>query len=467
MYRKHFGLQGHPFRLIPDTAHFFGGAQRGAVLEALIYAVTTGEGIVKVVGEVGSGKTMLCRTLVSRLPLSVEVAYLGNPCLTREEVLRAILQELGQVEAARSRDRLTLLDALQHHLITLHGEGCRVVVFVEEAQAMPLETLEEIRFLSNLETRAGKLLQIVLFGQPELDQRLAANELRQLRDRITQSFFLRPLSGEEVRDYVRFRLAAAGSDGREVFTPRALRLLARRSRGLMRRIHVLADKALLAAFADRALRVEARHVRRALRDDRPPRTKGVVRRRVPAALAASVLAMSVLGGVSAFGTFHTGHLDASEAETLAAASIPEQVSDTRSAAADSSAVSGTEAAGDGAALLQARLEATRQWLAQSRRGYTIQVMLTDDGDGEALGRFLAQPALQSHLSRIFVYPKRVGGRLRWTLLYGDYGRYREAVAALAEVPEVFQIFRPYVRNLARVRREMGQVLALMEEVAGS
>ena len=117
--------------------------------------------------------------------------------------------------------------------------------------------------------------------------------------------------------------------------------------------------------------------------------------------------------------------------------------------------------------MQARLKATRQWLAQSRRGYTIQVMLTDDGDREFLGRFLAQPALQSHLSRIFVYPKRVGGRLRWTLLYGDYGRYREAVAALAEVPEVFQIFRPYVRNLARVRREMGQVLALMEEVAGS
>ncbi len=452
MYYKYFGLAGHPFRLIPDTRNFFHGGQRGAVLGALQYAITAGEGIVKVIGEVGSGKTMLCRTLVARLPLAVEVAYLANPSLSREEVLRAILQELGQVEAARAGDRLALLNALHHHLITLHGEGCRVVVFVEEAQGMPLETLEEIRFLSNLETRNGKLLQIVLFGQPELDVLLAQDKLRQLRDRITHSFYLRPLQAAEVRDYIRFRLDAAGAQGREFFTPAALRYLARHSGGLMRRIHVLADKALLAAYADRASRVRLRHLRRALRDDRPPAGSGrkLLQRLVPAGLGAAVTAvilgayLFVQGGIP--GAVSGPVFDPAFSPAVAAQSQ-----------ADEADVPGqTVQAGPQDSLVARRLAATRAWLARGGQGYTVQVMLTDDDDRGALEDFLSQETLRPHLSRLFVYPTRLGGRDRWCVLYGGFASYQAALAAVAQVPAPFREFGPFVRSLRKVGQEVAR-----------
>jgi len=138
MYCKYFGLHSHPFKITPDTRKFFSGACRGAILDALKYSILSGEGIVKMVGEVGSGKTMLCRTLIHTLPLSVEIAYLANPSLSRIEVLRAISQELGLVNVSNTSDRLDLLNNLQHHLIRLHGKGCRVVIIVEEAQGMRL-----------------------------------------------------------------------------------------------------------------------------------------------------------------------------------------------------------------------------------------------------------------------------------------------------------------------------------------
>jgi type II secretory pathway predicted ATPase ExeA len=264
MYLSHFGLNEPPFRITPHTEFFFSGANRGATLEALLYAITHDEGIVKVTGEVGSGKTMLCRVLVERLPKHVETIYLANPSLSRDEILHVIAADL-QVDSRGERMTI-LLRALQDKLIKLYAAGRRVVVLIDEAHAMPLETLEEIRLLSNLESNRHKLLQIVLFGQPELDDHLGLPNMRQLKERITHSFKLEPLVRSDIDSYVDFRMRAAGYRGPKLFAPAAMKRIARVSQGLTRRINILADKSLLAAFADGEHQVAAKHARAAVRD---------------------------------------------------------------------------------------------------------------------------------------------------------------------------------------------------------
>lgn len=265
MYYEYFGLKQPPFRITPDTSLFFPGANRGAVLEALIYAVGNGEGIVKVVGEVGSGKTMLCRMLEQELPDRVEVVYLANPSLAPENILHVIAFELKLPVTAQT-PRLEVMRALQEYLLARHAGNRQVVVFVEEAQGMPIATLEEIRLLSNLETRQNKLLQIVLFGQPELDEKLAQPEIRQLKERITYSFQLPPFNPIDIRDYLNARVRACGYRAAELFSPPAVQAIAQYSQGLVRRINIIADKSLLAAYADTNIQVSKAHVAKAAKD---------------------------------------------------------------------------------------------------------------------------------------------------------------------------------------------------------
>lgn len=249
MYLNHYGLTEAPFRITPHTDFFFSGANRGATLEALLYAITHDEGIVKVTGEVGSGKTMLCRVLIERLPPEVETVYLANPSLEREEILQAIMDDLkcGMAGTPRAGQ---LLRTLQEHLIALYAAGKRVVLLIDEAHAMPPETLEQIRLLSNLESSRHKLLQIALFGQQELDLHLATALLRPLRERVTHSFRLEPLVHADVGQYLMFRLRQAGYKGPDLFNSDALKLIAKSSEGLTRRLNILADKCLLAAYAE-------------------------------------------------------------------------------------------------------------------------------------------------------------------------------------------------------------------------
>lgn len=265
MYYDYFGLKQPPFRITPDTSLFYPGGDRGAVLDALIYAIVNGEGMVKVVGEVGSGKTMLCRMLDQELPDKVEVVYLANPSLSPENILQAIAFEL-KLAVRQDTSRLQVMHNLQDYLLKRHAENRQVVVFVEEAQAMPIATLEEIRLLSNLETQQSKLLQIVLFGQPELDKLLAKPEIRQLKERITYSFQLNPFVSEHIRDYVNTRLRASGYRSADIFNKAAIRRIEYYSKGLVRRINILADKSLLAAYAGNTNRVTAKHVEQAARD---------------------------------------------------------------------------------------------------------------------------------------------------------------------------------------------------------
>ena len=292
MYLSHFGLNEPPFRITPHTDFFFEGANRGATLGALLYAISHEEGIIKITGEVGSGKTMLCRVLIERLPVNVETIYLANPSLSRDEILYTIADDLRvSIEGRRTT---VLLRALQEDLIKRYAAGKRVVVLIDEAHAMPLETLEEIRLLSNLESNRHKLLHIVLFGQPELDDHLALPNMRQIKERIIHSFKLEPLVREDITQYIEFRMRAAGYKGPSVFSADALKTIAQASQGLTRRVNILADKALLAAFADGTHQVTVKHARAAVRDSE---FKRAARGRSMWAIAATGVAAGLLVGL--------------------------------------------------------------------------------------------------------------------------------------------------------------------------
>ena len=254
MYLDYFSLERHPFRITPDTSLFFSGGDqgRGVVLDAMLFGIESGEGILKVVGEVGSGKTMLCRMLEERLPETTEIVYLANPRLSPDEILYAVAFEL-KLPVRRDTSKLLVMQQLQTYLIKQHTANRKVLVIIEEAQGMPVETLEEIRLFSNLETQVDKLMQIILFGQPELDRNLSSKNIRQLRERITHSFHLNPLTTSEVSEYVRFRLGAAGCPCPQLLSKRAEWLLSKASGGLTRRINILVDKALLAGYAENVL----------------------------------------------------------------------------------------------------------------------------------------------------------------------------------------------------------------------
>lgn len=264
MYLDHFGLRQPPFKITPNIEFFYAGGNRGAILDALLYGITSGEGIIKVTGEIGSGKTMLCRMVGNLLPENVDAVFLVNPSLSRDEILYTIAEELG-LGMAGQRISMVLRE-LQRHLIERYEQGHQVVAFLDEAQAIPLDSLEEIRLLSNLETSHHKLLQIVLFGQPELDESLKLPRMRQLKERITHSFVIPPFSRADIAEYLMFRMRAAGYRGPEIFDADAIKLIDAASQGITRRINVLADKALLSAFAENTHEIQSRHMKAAIAD---------------------------------------------------------------------------------------------------------------------------------------------------------------------------------------------------------
>lgn len=274
-FLAHFGLREHPFSLTPNSELFFPGEDHQGALTSLVYAIWRGEGVVKVTGEVGTGKTLLCRMLMGELEDRAAVAYLLNPQDDPDWLIRAVCREFG-VELGPEADPFHELDKF---LLDQHWQGRHAVLLVDEAQALGVRGLEAVRRLSNLETDKSKLLQIILFGQPELDSLMQSHELRQLNQRVVFSFLLRPFSEEATRQYIRHRTLSVSNDlGRagDLFQDRAVKLIARSSRGIPRLINIVADKSLLAAFSDGAQSVAARHVQAALKDSasmlagRPP-----------------------------------------------------------------------------------------------------------------------------------------------------------------------------------------------------
>jgi len=268
LYLDHFSLKTDPFRITPDTEFFFSGGQRGDILEGLVVASMHDEGIVCVVGEIGMGKTMLSRMLLDRLrQLPADTVYLANPVFDRDEILGAIARDL--MPTPPQGNRTQMLAALETVLIERYSQDRRVVVVVDEAHTMPGRTLEEIRLLSNLETSQHKLLKIVLFGQPELDDLINAPQLRQVKDRISHRFELQPLNAAEASAYLMFRLHKAGWQGADLFDAKALALLVQASEGRTRKLNMLADKSMLAAYAEGVPQVGVEQVRRAVGDSLP------------------------------------------------------------------------------------------------------------------------------------------------------------------------------------------------------
>jgi len=447
MYLTHFGLNQSPFGITPNPVFFYPGNQRGAILEALAYAVVHGEGIIKVTGEVGSGKTMLCRMLESLLPEHIVVIYLVNPTLAREEVGFAIAGELGIDTAGKRADEVIRL--LQHDLIAKHADGKQVVLLVEEAQAMPLETLEEIRLFSNLETAHHKLLQIVLFGQPELDESLNLPRMRQLKERITHSFGVPPLAPTLLPEFLMFRMRAAGYRGPDVFTKGAIELIASVSEGIVRRVSILADKALLSAFAENTHAITAKHVQAAVMDSEFSHTAKQRRLRQ---LAMAGIGALVLLGLTGWGITQWRSAPAAPATAApapAAEAVPVAAPVAGPAAVQAPAAAGPAAAGKA----QRQLQASKAWLqAQAPSRFTLQIALADH-DARKFERQLKKLDEETGLDQVHVYPTRVDGVPRFGILYAAYGSRAEALAMRQQLISEWG-YQPQLRTISGVREEI-------------
>lgn len=501
MYYEHFGLTQPPFKITPNTDFFFGGGNRGPILEALIYAITQGEGIVKVTGEVGSGKTMLCSMLQTRLPEQVETIYLANPSVSPDEILHAIAFEL-QLSLAADTSRLAVMHAIQDYLLQRHAEGKRVVLFVEESQGMPIATLEEIRLLSNLETKSDKLLQIVLFGQPELDDNLRQNQIRQLKERITHSFRLEPLTAPEAREYLMFRLRTAGYRGPDLFTDAIVREIGRISGGLTRRINLIADKALLAAFAENTHTLRQKHIDAAVRDSEfaQQQYQPATPARSRIALGAGLLVLGMAAGATLYallGGALQGSGSSAPAATPAAAALPSAPNSssiksntyekspaaaTHPAAAPLTAQAGAQpstttsstttqpaavavaeaTAADPkprsivtAELLQERLAATTAWLASAPpRNYTIQLL--GARDDQQLNQHLRFIANIIEINDVFVYRTLAKGEPALTITWGNFDNQRAASEAMAQLPPSLKVYKPLLRTVHGIKTEVAR-----------
>ena len=247
MYLKHFGLSEAPFSITPDTSFYFASHSYQEGLNTLLFAILSGEGFIMITGEVGTGKTLLCRKLMSSLDSSFKVAYVPNPYLEPQSLLMVLAEELG-IALPTAVTQHALLTALTHALLDFARKDIKVVVCLDEVQAMPIETLEALRLLSNLETEKRKLLQVVIFGQPELEVKLNHASIRQLKQRITFEYQLDRLSRDEMQYYLSHRLIIAGYQGSRMFSSAALTLLYFKSNGVPRLVNILAHKALLAAY---------------------------------------------------------------------------------------------------------------------------------------------------------------------------------------------------------------------------
>lgn len=513
MYYAHFGLKEPPFKITPNTDFFFSGANRGAVLDALVYAITNGEGIIKVVGEVGSGKTMLCRMLQSILPEKIESIYLANPSVAPEDVLHAIAFEL-QLNLPKNADRLKVMQELQAHLLDRHAEGRQVVIFVEEAQGMPLGTLEEIRLLSNLETKQDKLLQIVLFGQPELDDNLSKTHIRQLRERITHSFHLEPLATKDIGAYLILRLRAAGYHGPHLFSDKAIKKLSSAAKGLARRVNILADKSLLAAFADNAYQVTPKHVKAAIQDSEFGRNTTNYKQYFVLAIISILLLTASMAyewwqyqpkpsikpgkprlvdktakispiknavvteadGVKIINppVTHDANLAvnnkvpvANGSVSVAASPVASQSNSTliQQAAASITKTDSLQISPKPVevpvkpiletkqTLVEKRLEVTRSWLFSGQPS-TMTIQIKSLPIDVKLDDELDRISQQVEIDHIYLYRKKQNGHIYNVILYGQFSQRSDALAALNNLPSNIKNNRPYLRTLAGINRDV-------------
>jgi type II secretory pathway predicted ATPase ExeA len=427
MYLEHFGLNEPPFRITPVTVFFFSGANRGEILEALIYSISEVEGIIKVSGEVGSGKTMLCRMLLEKLPGHVEAIYLANPSLTREEMLYAIADGLG-LNIKDERVGI-IMQSIQNKLEEKARAGKRVVVLVDEAHAMPTETLEELRLLYNLQVGNAKLMQIVLFGQPELNTKLESPNMRQLKDRIAHHFHMQPLSRDILQNYLMFRMRAAGYHGPNIFSTSAIKHIAEASNGLMRRVNILADKSLLAAFVEDTHNIEERHVKAAMRDSEL-RSSGWSKKKIT--LLAAGLAGLLVAALAAL--LHDDKLPPA-AVAPAAQLFAEPTSRGISPATNQPTPSRTQLHATVAnTMFEQRMSAGKLLAEQKNAVASLQLFYNEEIRQDRIENFLRRAEKLGKLPDIYLLPAKFGNKDGLRVLYGAYGSIEEAQAAIKDLP---------------------------------
>lgn len=441
MYLEYFGLTKQPFGITPDTSLFFEGAERGDVLNAILYALNSGEGIIKVVGEVGSGKTMLSRMLANRASDNTVFVFLLNPSIQAEQVLYAIAYDLGlQVDA--NDKSIQILHVLQQKLFDIYKEGKKVVLVIDEAQQMPLSTLEEIRLLSNLETETEKLLQIILFGQPELDEHIDTPNIRQLRERITYSFYLSALNWRIADTYLHFRLKKAGHQGRAIFTTGAIKLLTKYANGTLRRLNVLADKSLLAAFLHKSSVVGTKHVKLALKDT----TKGYKKpQAVYYVVAAFILFMTIASLAAYFFVQSETRSVASQDQGGLSGELAVQTE--AKVVQVKSNISLTEGAQHNRVNtpLSERLKAFDRWKDKTNDLYTIQLMSSlGDSSSAVLEKFLTHASHELDFNQVYVNKTTKGVHI---VYYRGFSSYSQALSELKRLPITISRYQPYITNI--------------------
>ena len=490
MYCDFFGLKTAPFRVTPDTSLFYAGGEREALLNAIVYAISHGDGMVKVVGEVGSGKTMLTRMLEKKLPDSVTIIYLPNPSLAAKDLVFAIGHELG-LELDNNQTKTHVLLSIQTKLLEIHSRNQRMVVFIDEAQCMPLDTLEELRLLTNLETETDKLLQLVLFGQPELDEHLSHPSVRQIKERIIHNLYLKPFSQAEVDEYLAFRLHKAGYNGSPLFSKPALKALAKYSDGLPRRLSILADKSMLAAFASQLRTVAKSHVDIAHGDNRT--TLRSTKKIWPIVLGlTAILAVVGIGllvleqtSTSPFNvslsqpqndekpTAQSGlaesavtNLTIESEPTPAFISMP-TISTTPLSLAPIAPLATEEKRETQAQEPQPQetaletqhllntpklnqlLSKTEHWLNNpGPERYTIQIMSTHSKDKNELEEFLQRYSGQPLGEQLFIHPAVKNNQRFYAVTYGRFAKYQAAKEQLSGLPAAMRRFDPYIKTIS-------------------
>lgn len=262
MYLRFFGFKEAPFNITPDPRFLFFSRQHREAFDHIIYGIENRKGFIELIGEVGAGKTTICRAVLSKLSPSIKTAFVLNPSLTETQLLRAILNDFGL--SVKGRDRLAYIETLNRFLLDQLSQGNNVALLIDEAQDLIPEVLEQVRLLSNLETDQHKLLQIVLCGQPELKQRLAAPKLRQLRQRITVRCHLFPLTEEEMKQYINYRLKVAGWENGELFHADVFHVVHDYARGIPRLINAVCDVALLAGYVAGSRRIDNHCIKKAI-----------------------------------------------------------------------------------------------------------------------------------------------------------------------------------------------------------
>ena len=484
MYENHFNLNERPFRNVPDTKMFFEGGGRGDILCALKFAIESGEGIIKVVGEVGSGKTMLCRMLDESLSGKVEVVFLSNPSLEPEYILHAVAQELG-LPVTLTTNRFTVQQTLQRYLLKQHEKNKQVVVLIEEAQCMPPRTLEEIRLMSNLETEKQKLLQLVLFGQPELDQLLGRADLRQFNERISYALYLKPFTLDEHREYLNHRLYVAGYRGPDLFNEQVVKHIYKFAKGSVRRINLLADKTLLAAYAYNDTSINIKHARSAAEDSKyieRVNTGLPTMVAVPAGVLAIVL-MIVFFQPQYFNETTTTldnnenvFLDDNEPNTSIAQHTPVQapVPDLKANKIEHNTEDlyltkidniskNTTTVESHTSLSGIRVKETMEWLKTAERSqYTIQLMtafVNQPSELYDLEDILKNDVDADELKDFLVFRGKANGMPVYVICYRIFSSLNPARSALMDLPPILKRYRPFVRNVRSIMQEIGDTNA--------